>query len=303
MLRKNWYTFTLFMFFLFTTVSCFDSVKPQKQAVSTNTAKFLPLKTKAIKGSDFAKHLMKLNTDQKEQEIYKNIVNGNVPNHLRYFRSVKVSAKLKNGKTSVGTLYVLSDYLSVGTNSDFIRTPMMPGTAKKISEALGCVLPTTKMVDEIYKQARVKLSPSPMKPGPKMTSIDYYIDHNRTVNSQIASRINSGLIAGHKKDIVVSNKLLQKKNRVAIYGWHRTNGKAIQPLSTVHGNRYVDYSHGVRLVWGYMDVDGKKRKVSDVLADPMYAPLISYEGAIKQGNNLLVKQEGDDLNVLVEEVL
>ncbi len=35
---------------------------------------------------------------------------------------------------------------------------------------------------------------------------------------------------------------------LAIYGWHRENGVAIQPLTIVHKDTYVDYSHGIRLV-------------------------------------------------------
>ncbi|MEQ1808096.1 MAG: ABC transporter substrate binding protein, partial [Burkholderiaceae bacterium] len=38
------------------------------------------------------------------------------------------------------------------------------------------------------------------------------------------------LTAGHQKDVVISNQLTQHPDRVAIYGWHRTNGIAIQPL-------------------------------------------------------------------------
>ncbi len=39
------------------------------------------------------------------------------------------------------------------------------------------------------------------------------------------------LIAGHKKDVVITNRLLTMPKRVAIYGWHRPNGSPIQPLA------------------------------------------------------------------------
>jgi hypothetical protein len=44
---------------------------------------------------------------------------------------------------------------------------------------------------------------------------------------------------------------------VAIYGWHRSNGDPIQPLSTVHGEYYADYSHGIRLVSRTAYVNGR----------------------------------------------
>ena len=69
--------------------------------------------------------------------------------------------------------------------------------------------------------------------------------------------------------------------RVAIYGWHRLNGQPIQPLSLVHGNKYADYSHGVRFVTNTMDVDGKKVLVQEALRNNDSSILLSDEGAIK----------------------
>lgn len=88
------------------------------------------------------------------------------------------------------------------------------------------------------------------------------------------------LTAGHQKDLVISNRLTQHPDRVAIYGWHHQNGKPIQGLSTVHENSYADYSHGVRLVGGTMLVDGQERPVSEVLQTAL-AGLISNEGALR----------------------
>jgi hypothetical protein len=59
------------------------------------------------------------------------------------------------------------------------------------------------------------------------------------------------LLAGHKKDLVLTRKLATRPNRVAIYGWHQLSGEPIQPVSTVHVAEYADYSHGVRLIWGH----------------------------------------------------
>jgi hypothetical protein len=69
---------------------------------------------------------------------------------------------------------------------------------------------------------------------------------------------------------------------VAIYGWHRSDGEPIQPLSLFHPNWYVDYSHGVRLVGSMMLVDGALRPVAEVLKDPSLAPLLSDEGPLSQ---------------------
>ena len=54
----------------------------------------------------------------------------------------------------------------------------------------------------------------------------------------------------------------------------------IQPLSTVHGARYADYSHGVRLVSAVAFVNGRPRSLLDVLQDPWLAGIVSDEGPI-----------------------
>src|SRR5207302_1408214 len=88
------------------------------------------------------------------------------------------------------------------------------------------------------------------------------------------------LMGGIKKDIVITNRLREKPARVAIYGWHQINGKAIQPLTIVHSESYMDYSHGVRLVKSEALLDGKRMRVEEVLKHPSLCALLSDEGVI-----------------------
>ncbi len=74
---------------------------------------------------------------------------------------------------------------------------------------------------------------------------------------------------------------------MAIYGWTRPDGRPIQPLSTVHGARYADYSHGVRLVWHEAWIDGAPRSLYEALADPELAPLWSDEGPLRDPRALM----------------
>jgi hypothetical protein len=74
--------------------------------------------------------------------------------------------------------------------------------------------------------------------------------------------------------------LKEKPHRVAIYGWRKLDGNPIQPLTIVHGDTYVDYSHGVRLIARQMLVDGKPMTINDVLKDPNLCGLLSDEGVI-----------------------
>jgi hypothetical protein len=96
-----------------------------------------------------------------------------------------------------------------------------------------------------------------------MRSNSYYWEHEQRIREQrLALHAPLGaLTAGQKKDLVFTNRLWGKAGRVAIYGWHQHAGAPIQPLSTVHGARYADYSHGVRLVSAVAFVNGRARSI------------------------------------------
>jgi hypothetical protein len=161
--------------------------------------------------------------------------------------------------------------------------PMTPAAAQRIADAFGCILPTTQMVDDIYQNAQTRLPPRPMPAGSQMTTNAYFADHNRLVEGQrqSAGHQSGNLLAGHKKDIVITNSLDRNPSKVAIYGWHQTNGRPIQNLTTVHGRDYVDYSHGVRLIRKTVRVDGREMNIDDVLRDPVLSALVSKEGPIQ----------------------
>jgi len=139
------------------------------------------------------------------------------------------------------TLCVSPDYYSV----DGVRTPVGMSEALDIAEQENALLPTPEMVDAIWEQADLKLSPIPMTPGPQMTSVAYYERHHTMIEDQLEGIDVEGLlIAGHKKDIVQQ----EVEGKVTIYGWHRRNGEPIQPVYSGHHAEYRDYSHGLRLV-------------------------------------------------------
>jgi hypothetical protein len=90
------------------------------------------------------------------------------------------------------------------------------------------------------------------------------------------------LTSGPKKDIVLTNRLTERSGRIAIYGWYRKNGEKIQPLSSVHGALYADYSHGVRLVSRNLWIEGQRQSIVDALENPDLGPLLTYEGVMSR---------------------
>ncbi len=204
----------------------------------------------------------------KERDSFavKEILTGNFPSFLGKFIPIKVSITDSiTGKAIKATYYAAPDYLSIGTKNDWARINITPMAAQKIADSFHCFLPTRKIVDDIYKAAKIKLEPVPMYAFRDSTPAMWH--HHLIIEGQRKGR--KGLIAGIKKDVVISGKILRdsKPDRVAIYGWHKLDGKPIQPLYTGHINWWVDYSQGIRLVYRKIKVGNKWMDYTDILKD------------------------------------
>ena len=204
---------------------------------------------------------------QRSCQVLQQLSAGHVPDHLRNLVPIQMGDV---------TICVMPDYMSMGTDADGVRVPLGRNEAVELAREMGFMLPTTRMVDQICRQARgsnqaIGLNPSPMPPGSSMTTTDYFYQHDRTLDQQIANaRGRAGQLVGcHKKDLVMNR--ISQASRVPIYGWNRTSGAPIQPLSTVHENSYADYSHGVRLVSQTAFINGQAYSLADLLSDPQYA--------------------------------
>jgi hypothetical protein len=248
-----------------------------------------PRPSSARPATEMAARLQTMDVAERDATIAGELLAGNMPGFLRQLAPIQVTGRLDDGQTIRLTFCALPDYLAIGSDDDYLLVPMQLQTALVVADNFGFLLPTRKMVDAIYQQASVRLKPQPLPAGPQMRSTDYYWQHNRMVAAQRASLglPLGSLTAGDKKDLVLSNRLWLAPRRVAIYGWHLDTDRPIQPLSTVHGARYVDYSHGVRLVAPVAYVDGVARSVVDVLKDRRLAPLLSDEGPFPRLGELL----------------
>lgn len=212
---------------------------------------------------------------RREERAKNEILKGNIPSFLRSFVEITTSVVTPDGNTIKAVYFVLPDYLSIGSDEDFARIPLTPVTAQIIADSLHCFLPTRKMVDDIYKEATVRLEPVPMY-ALRDSAVTMY-QHNLIIEGQ--RRLRNGLIAGIKKDVVITGNIPRdpKPSRVAIYGWHKTDGRAIQPLYTGHVDWYVDYSHGIRLAHRTIYVDNKPMDYVDVLKDKTLKSLLCDE--------------------------
>jgi len=234
-------------------------------------------KVNALSGSEILKKASTLS----ENIILDEIINGNIPDSNRTLHPIKFTKKSSNETIEI-TICVTGNYLSLGSETDNVIVPLGLPQARQVAQKFKMILPTTKMVDAIYDVADVRLKPVTMSPGPQMTSVPYIVEHDKLLKDQLKKYQNAEkkLIAGHKKDLVITNRLAKNFHRVAIYGWHKNASTPIQPLSTVHDENYADYSHGVRLISSTAFINGKKISILDLLLDPKFATLINNGGAL-----------------------
>ena len=254
----------VFFFFTMVLFSCSQSKKivvPQRNKA-------------AISGTEFYKKAVAFHWHERDSFAVKEILAGNIPSFLKNLVAVHTSIKDSSGKNINAFYFVTPDYVSIGSNEDWARIPLSPMAAQQIADSFHCFLPTRKMVDDIYKAATVKLEPVPMYAFRDSTITMY--QHHLIIEGQ--RKLRRGLIAGIKKDVVLSGKVsADKPDREAIYGWHKPDGKPIQPLYTGHINWWVDYSHGIRLVYRTIYVSNKAIDYIDVLKDPVLKKLLCDE--------------------------
>ncbi len=241
----------------------------------------------ALNGSEFAQLVWDFSLTDRENEIYAQIMSGNIPDFQRNLVPVNFNQNVGDVNYQV-TYYVLPDYAAIGSDSNYFLIPMTPILAQKLCNNLQSTLPTRKMVNQIWSNATVKLAPAPISPSPAMTTVPVFWEHNQIVWQQRQALIQSHplgeLVAGNKKDVVISNLIYGNPppNRVVIYGWHYQNGTPIQPLYSGHSESYVDYSHGIRLVLDSIVLNGQPASIKSVLQNDSIHTLFSDEGRIPQ---------------------
>jgi len=184
-----------------------------------------------------------------------------------------VGIEIPNGK-----IFVKSDVVAVGTPDDYVRMPLTPIAAQHIADDNYAILPTAKLAKMIWDAAPIKLDPKNMWPN-KGANLEQYNTHSKLLDEMLRGTQKGTLVSGHKKDVIYSNGM--KPGKVVIFGWFRPDGSFIQPKTDVHGDFFVDYSHGIRLVSRGMELNGETVDMLDVLRNPKTAGLLSTEGPLK----------------------
>lgn len=253
--------FLLLLLIMISLVGCFTPRLSFKSGIASKES-----------GDEFYQSIMPESRQNREDSALHEILGGNMPSFLKKFTVIKFDTSI-NGKKYRTKIFVLPDYLSIGSAKNFARIPLTPTTAQSMADSLHCFLPTRTIVDLIYKNAKVKLEPIPMY-ALRDSAVTMY-QHHLIIEGQ--RKLRKGLIAGIKKDVIITGQLKDKPGKVAIYGWHRLTGIPIQPVYTGHVDWYVDYSHGIRLIYDIIIVNGKKYHYTEILRDATMQKLIADE--------------------------
>jgi len=239
-----------------------------------------------MSATQFVSLIKNVDRHKREELVLQTLLNGDVPTHMKYYVDITQVFKDKSENVRKLVISVLPDFLTVGNDSDYVRVPMNPLTAQRLCDAWGCTMPTTKISDIIWGATTNKLQPLPWGPpyDASMMSVDRIVVHNKRIQDQL-SKVSgfdpNNVISGHKKDVVVTNRLSKQSKQVAIYGWHQLSGKPIQPLYLGHENTYADYSHGIRLVSLSCTLDDVPMSLADLLKDENLCHSLSDEGPMQ----------------------
>lgn len=236
----------------------------------------------AMSGTAFARSIAELPVEDRWAAGVRELLRGNVPYAERTFWPVRIE---EGGHRIV--FWVSPEYLEVGSDDDPLPFPLDLPSAAKVALAWHCGLPTPRMVTAIHDQAHYRVDPRPLPPDVLMDSMEYLLRHRELVWSALGKLPEPGILSGDKKDVVLTPQLIDRPGKEAIFGWYRSDGEPIQPLSLWHRSRYADYSHGIRLVFGEVIVDGKPMELWDALSHPVVGPILSDEGPIPDAEGIL----------------
>lgn len=177
-------------------------------------------------------------------------------------------------KVSIGpiVLNVWNDYYGAPNR----LSPTRPEASAIVAQE-GASMITVPIAKAIFDQANLQLIGTPLGKGSQVEMRNKLDAHNKLINIRVGS--NQGLIAGHMKDLVLSEKLNKDAN-IVIWGWCQ-NVKAKkfwQPEFGGHYAGWADYSQGLRLVDRTCFINNVAHDLLVLYKDPIYAKFLTISG-------------------------
>lgn len=217
-----------------------------------------------------------------------------------------IPLEVRGPNQELATFYVSQDTLRVGDEDDSIRVTTSHRAAQQIADEMDVTLLTSKLSDDIYRAAPIKLQPKTRNwyADGTMAHTNRMVEQSQFVDQQIADAManqrfaSPPLIAGQGKDWVYATSLWQRPGMGAEYGWHimppwghyksvtQPTLGVLQPQALAHPIGYTDYSQTVRLLRKdvkFCDPDLEECIpvfVEYLATHPKYWHLVSHEGPL-----------------------
>lgn len=244
-------------------------------------------------------------SDARENRILQAVAEGN-------YAAIEWAEVRSEANGHVCVMTVATDAFKIG-KVDPVRITCTQPTAQRIADMLGSVLPTAKMSDLRWAQAKNKLPPltQPADPSeraahgysPTMSDNGSVLRHHDDVEKAIAGR--KGISEPVGKNWRCTNKLKGQPSISSNYGLYdpgapsmaatAAGGHLWQPEpGTKHNNKHHDYSQVVVLWRREVFVDGVAYDIEEVSGDPELCWLVSSEGVIWAMRHASVPALGDD---------
>ena len=245
----------------------------------------IPARSACLSGKEIEEKVLKLSGQAREDYFLSLAQAGNVPDFYRQVCGIN----LGNSLAQAG-LEVACDYLCFGEDDDYVYAQVNIETAQKIADVFDMMLPTPKLVDEIWKQAAVQLRPLPWGPpyDNTMFSSRRLLAQSRKIEAQRrkVSTPLGALTAGNFKDYVLVDGFATAPKQTCIYGWQMPpHGTVIQYLAlNAHERVYTDYSQAPRFCGKILEVRSGAGQncqpipVKDAMQEPDLCTLISNRG-------------------------
>ena len=125
-----------------------------------------------------------MSQNDRENWVLNQVSIGNVPSWLRTLVPITISQTI-SGMPHTLKYYVAPDYLAIGSDTDYFLEPTTPILAQRIANKLNCTLPTRLMVNQIWTNSTVKMTPDTVTPtNDNNATVPVFILQDNQVDAQ-----------------------------------------------------------------------------------------------------------------------
>jgi len=260
-------------------------IQLRKYAIKKRKLSLLALAADEFSPGSFRKNFESKSGAAREDYVYQYVTKGLVPKP----KLVPITIKDPNDPSISITYEVMPDYFSI----EGMPVQITPVTAEKIGRYFGLNIPTKEITQQVYANAKNKISgkPGANRLGSDSSKLMQYNDEILKARKENKNFDPNAITVGEYKEL----ELKHAGDNLHASGMLDSAGHVIQDFkgSTAHDPNYVDYSHAARFAGNFSIKDEFGNPITvtfdELISNPKYkkyANLVtggkSYSGYIAQ---------------------